>query len=102
MKILKGHYDSGRKDTVTANKLMSFLHFSLFMIAKLPAPEAKESLDELKAAGLFPYTRLPECTLERSYMLDRDDLIGKIFDKVYLNLHKKWGYNLIRIIRQIT
>ena len=102
LKILKGHYDSGRKDTVTANKLMSFLHFSLFMIAKLPAPEAKESLDELKAAGLFPYTRLPECTLERSYMLDRDDLIGKIFDKVYLNLHKKWGYNLIRIIRQIT
>ena len=102
LKILKGHYDSGRKDTVTANKLMSFLHFSLFMIAKLPAAEAKEALDDLKAAGLFPYTRLPECTLERSYMLDRDDLIGKIFDKVYLNLHKKWGYHLIRIIRQMT
>lgn len=101
-KIIKGHYDSGRKDTVTANKLMSFLHFSLFMIAKLPAGEAKAALAELKEAGLFPYTRLPECTLEKSYMLDREDFIGKAFDKVYLNLHTTWGYRLIRLMRQLT
>ena len=101
-KIVKGHYDSGRRDTVTANKLMSFLHFSLFMIAKLPAEEARPALQELKDAGLFPYTRLPECTLEKSYMLDRDDIFGKLFDKVYLNLHTKWGYALIRMLRQMT
>lgn len=101
-KIIKQHYDSGRKDTITANKLMSFLHFSLFMIAKLPAGEAKPALAELKAAGLFPYTRLPECTLDKSYMISRTDLIGKAFDKVYLNLHTNWGYCLIRLLRQIT
>ena len=101
-KIVKGHYDSGRHDTVTANKLMSFLHFALFMIAKLPADEAREALKELTEAGLFPYTRLPECTLEKSYMLDRDDIIGKVFDKLYLNLHTKWSYHLIRLLRQLT
>lgn len=102
VKIIKGYYDSGRHDTITANKLMSFLHFSLFMIARLPAPEAKQALSELKEAGLFPYTRLPECTLEKSYMLDRDDIIGKLFDKLYLNLHTQWGYSLIRLLRQFT
>lgn len=101
VKILQSHYASGRTDPGTANKLMNFLWFSLFMAAGLPARDARPALNELKQAGLFPCRRLPECTMDRSYMTSRTDLIGKAYDTVYLHLHTRWGYAAIRALRQL-
>ena len=99
-KIIYSHYCAGRTDAITANKVMSFLHFSLFMMAKMPAEDAKPAMDELKAAGLFPFRRLPECTLDKSYMTNRTDFFGRTFDKLYLSLHTHRGYALMRILRK--
>ena len=98
--IMKGHYDSGRKDSATANKLMTFLHFSLYITAALPRKEAGKALKALKKEGLYPFTRPAECTLDRSYMTSREDLLGKAFDRLYLNQHRPWAYRLMRAAQQ--
>lgn len=98
--ILRDHYASGRRDHATANKLMTFLHFSLYAIAALPAKPARKYLSQMKKQKLYPFTRPAECTLDRSYMTERQDLIGKAFDKLYLNQHRPWGYRLMRIAQQ--
>lgn len=99
--IMKGHYDAGRHDAPTANKLMTFLHFSLYAIAALPARYARGYLKQLKAAGLFPCDRPAECTLDTAYILSPDSLAGKVFDKVYLNMHRPWGYGVMRILQRV-
>lgn len=100
-RILKGYYDAGKTDAATANKLMTFLWFALYETANLPSGDAKAALKQLKEAGLFPFRRLPECTLDRSYMTDRTDLVGKILDKTYLNLHTPWGYAAMRLLQKL-
>lgn len=99
--ILHDHYTSGRTDAITANKLMSFLWFSLYELTQLPAEDARPILTQLKESKLFPYTRPEQCTLETSYMTDRTDLLGKLFDKLYLNLHTQWGYTAMRMLQRM-
>lgn len=98
--IVRAYYASGRRDSATANKLMTFLHFSLYIIAAFPRKEAKAALAQLKEEGLYPFVRPAECTLDRSYMIGRTDLIGRAFDAVYLNMHRPWGYALMRLAQQ--
>ena len=99
--IMKDHYDSGRHDAATANKLMTFLHFSLYAIAALPARYARVCLKQLKEERLYPYDRPVECTLDTAYILSPDSLAGKVFDKVYLNLHRPWGYGVMRVLQRL-
>lgn len=100
-KILQEYYQSGRTDARTVNKLMSFLWFSLYEIAHLPIKESRNALYELKQAGLFPYQRPPQCTLTRSYMTSRTDFLGKAVDKVYLNLHTRWGFFIFWVMQRL-
>ena len=85
----------------SANKFMSFLWMTLYEITRLPGAEANAALRELKEKDLFPYRRPTQCTMDRSYMTDRTDLVGKVFDKVYLNLHHPWGYYTMRLMQKI-
>lgn len=85
----------------SANKFFSFLWMTLYEITRLPAKEAKAAIRELKQKGLFPYPRPAQCTMDRSYMTDRTDIIGKVFDKVYLNLHTPWGYHTMRLLQAL-
>lgn len=98
LRILRNYYDSGQKNPATADKLMTFLWFSLYMTAALPKADARPALGELKAMGLFPTRRLPECTLTKSFMTDRTDLVGRSYDRLYLHLHTRWGYCLMRAV----
>lgn len=100
VRILREYYESGRRDAGTADRLMTFLHFALYMIAGFPANEAKLALAELQQEGLYPFRRPAECTLERSYLTSRTDFVGKAIDKLYLNQHRPWGYALMRMIQQ--
>lgn len=100
-RILWQYYQNGRRDPRTANAYMNFLWFSLLTCASMPPRESRKALKQLKSSGLFPAERLPECDLTCSYMTDRTDLVGKIYDTLYLNLHKPWGYAGIWLIRQL-
>lgn len=100
-KILRRYYDSGKTDAATANKLMTFLWFSLYEIACLPSRDARTALQELKQEGLFPFSRLPQCSLNTSYMADPSTPMGKVLDFLYLHLHTRWGYSAMRILQQL-
>jgi len=99
--IMKGYYLEGRRDAATANGYMTFLWFSLLTCASLPPKLSRETKQQLKSAGLFPGKRLPECNLTCSYMVSTDSLAGRVYDKLYLNLHTRWGYAGIWMIRQL-
>lgn len=99
--LLKGYYEAGSRDRSTADAYMSFLWFSLFTSASLPCKESGETRKILKAAGLYPGKRLPECGLSHSYMTDRTDLVGKVYNKLYTNLHRPWGYAGMFLIRTL-
>lgn len=91
--IMQQHWrnnDGNRRDT--ANLLMSFIWYTLYTSMQVPKAERKQTIKSLKKAGLFPYQRPVECTHIRSYQTTRIDFIGKMFDKLYINLHRPWGF----------
>ena len=61
----------------------------------------REAVKELKKYGLFPCRRPAQCNMTTSFMTDRTDLVGRVFDKVYLNLHTPWGYAAMRILQKL-
>lgn len=101
VELLREYYQNGRKDSRTADAYMNFLWFSLLTCASLPPKESGEALRQLKKKGLFPTKRLSECDLTESYMVDTATLPGKLYDKLYLHLHTRWGYAGIYAIRQL-
>ena len=101
VELLGEYYASGRKDPRTANTYMNFLWFALLTTACLPPRESRNARKQLRKAGLFPSKRLPECDLTCSYMVSTESLVGKIYDRLYLNLHTPWGYAGIWLVRQL-
>lgn len=83
------------------NKFAVFLWMALYEITALPPQQEKEALQELKSSGLTSLRQIPYCNITRSFMTDREDLVGKVFDKVYVNLHKSWGYGVMRLMRRL-
>lgn len=89
------HNESG------ANKLMSFLWMALYETLRLPEPQRSQALNQLKSEGLFPFRRPVTCTLKSSYMTDREDLVGKVYDKLFQNLHRPWAYRLMGLLLKL-
>ena len=85
----------------SANKLMSFLWMSLYTASQLPLKEAKPFTQELHGYGLFPCRRPAQCNMETSYMADTSRLIGRVFDFIYMHLHKRWGYAAMRLMQKL-
>ena len=85
----------------SANKLMIYLWKSLYEASQLPHKEARQATKELQKYGLFPCRRPKECTMKTSFMTDRTDLVGRVFDQVYLHLHTRWGYAAMRILQKL-
>ena len=84
-----------------ANKLMSFLWMALYETLRLPEPQSSQAKRQLKEANLFPFRRPAQCTLKRSYMTDREGLLGSIYDKLFLNLHRPWAYAVMGILMKL-
>lgn len=101
VELLWEAYENGSRDSRTADAYMNFLWFSLLTCASMPPKASRQALRQLKEKGLFPAKRLPECDLTESYMADTGTLPGKVYDKLYLNLHTPWGYAGIYLIRQL-
>lgn len=99
--LLREYYRSGRQDSGTANAFMTFLWFTLLTAASLPLRQSRQALKQLKQKGLFPHAMLPQCTLSQSYMTDRTDLVGRVYNNLYMHLHTRWGFAGIFLIRQL-
>lgn len=92
-KIMKQHYDNGIGEARnTANLLMTFIWYTMNGCALLPATKRKSMLQQIKAAGIYPFTRPEACSLVRSYQTTRTDIVGKIFDKIYIKTHRPCGF----------
>lgn len=95
--ILKNYFEDGDNLSLTADRLMSFLWGTIFRIAGLTTKDANTYMKQLKKLNLFPYKRPDNCTIRKSFQTNREDFIGKIFDVIYMNLHRYWGYYLMRL-----
>ena len=95
--ILHSYYQNGAADS--ANRLMSFLWMTLYDITRMPKAIAEEALEELQRLGLFPFDRPESCTLHESYLFGGP--LGKLFDKVYLNLHRPWAFKAMQMIQRL-
>lgn len=96
--ILHEFYHSGRRDPETANRLMTFLWFTLYEAAQLPRKEDRPVLEELKRLGLYPGKPLPECTMTRTYLFSLGGIPGRILDDLSLHFQTPWAYGALRTL----
>ena len=95
--IMKNYYESGRTDTMTVDRFMSFLFGALYHVAAMAdRPKYKEYLRIMREKGLFPYKRPKNCTIRKSYQMNRGDWIEKIHDKIYINISSQIGFRTMR------
>ena len=93
--IYQSYYEKN-KDLRCANRLMESLWREMYALANLPLREASLRLRELKKRKLYPY-RPPLYTLSKSYATTRTDLVGKVFEKIWCNMHTRKGFWLMRV-----
>lgn len=84
-----------------ADKLMANLWHLLFTISQLPDEKRREQINQLKKDGFYPFERPDACTIKKSYMTTRTDFVGKVFDKVYINMHRPWGFAAMVLLQRI-
>lgn len=100
--IMKKHYDNGTGNPRdTANLLMSYIWYVMDGCAKLRGKERKDMVSQMKVLGLYPFRRPDACTHMRSYQTARTDIVGKIFDKVYINMHRPWGFAAMVLLQKL-
>lgn len=96
-----GKYGVLESRTGSANLLMTNLNLALFHISKMPAESAKRELKRMKKIGLFPYRTPKECTDKKSYLTSRSDMIGKVFDFLYMHQSTETGFLLMRLLQKM-
>ena len=97
----KYYQDKPEMRKLIADKLMSNLWYLIYMTLQLPAKQRRMAMRNLKQDRIFPYVRPKECTLVKSYQTTRADLVGKIFDKIYINLHTRTGFYCMMVWKMI-
>ena len=97
-------YDScpERFKQLLADSMMSDLYAYLFAASQHPMKPMKQSLELLRAEGLFPFRRLKECTLKKSYQTSKTGIIGKIYDFLYLHGNTRLGFCFLRMYKAIA
>lgn len=101
--IMQEHYEnaSSVNKELAANTFMIYLWNALMCASKMPGRVRRDVLSRLKEHGLYPYHRLAECTQTKSYQTTRTDFIGKLFDWLYLNLHRPWGFYCMCLLQRM-
>lgn len=85
-----------------ADSFMSDLYAYLFAASQLPKEQMKQRLEPLREDGLFPFRRLKECSLKKSYQTSRTGILGKAFDFLYLHGNTQLGFSLMRLYKVIA
>ena len=100
--IMKKHYDNKVGNSIaSANLMMSYTWHILNLSAKMLKSERKQIIKAMKKNGLFPCKKPTECTLTKSYQTTRNDILGKLFDWVYIHSHTYPGYFLMLIYEKL-
>ena len=101
-RIMQKHYqeDTNEKRNA-ANLLMHFLWNALHILSNMPQEDVATYFNELRECGLYPYNNPPECDLTKSYATTRTDIIGKLFDKIYINMHHPWGFHAMYCLQRV-
>ena len=99
--IMNGYYRSGRRDSGTANKLMSYLWFTLYEAAHLPKAESNWALATLKELELYPGAPLPECNMTSAYLVSGPGAVGRALDTLCMHLQSPWAYQTLRLLVKI-
>lgn len=100
--IMHRHYlNKTGSERDCANLLMSYIWYTMHMATMAQPDEGKKAVQALRSAGLYPFRRPAACTHVRSYQTARTDIVGKIFDKVYINLHRPWGYCAMWLLQKL-
>lgn len=101
--IMKEYYTVADEEnrTAAANIFMTHLWNTLLLVPQMPGDVRADIMCRMKKGGLFPYHRLKECTLTKSYQTTRTDFIGKLFDRLYLNLHRPWGFYGMYLLQRL-
>lgn len=101
--IMREHYTVADDENraIAANVLMSHLWNTLLCATQMPQKVRVDIMFRLRNGGLYPYQRPKECTLRKSYQTTRTDYIGKLFDRLYLNLHRPWGFYSMWILQRL-
>lgn len=101
--IFKKYYDDATErsehDENLSNQLASNLSAAIDEAMRLSKADRKAIMTELKKSDLFPYKKPVGCTLTKSYMTTRTDIIGKLFDYSYTHIYTYVGYFLMRILK---
>ena len=101
-KIMKERYSNKFGDSVaSANLMMSFTWYTLNASTKMSKSERKQIIKAMKKNHLFPCKKPTECTLIKSYQTTRTDILGKIFDWIYIHSHTYSGYLLMLIYEKL-
>lgn len=104
-KIAKSYYDEGDRNSDIADLWMVCLWGGLASLAFCSRNTIKKELEKLKNNNEWPVRRPRECTIKKSYNTTRTDLIGKIYDWLYIHTHTYIGFYMMRlygIFRSIT
>ena len=100
--VMKQYFDAGTKTPEkTANMLMTYLWNTLSGAIGVPKKLRQEIINELIAYGLFPFRRPAACTHMRSYQTTRTDIVGKVFVKIYINMHRPWGFAAMVVLQKL-
>lgn len=92
--VMQNHFEKATpaNKKAAANVLMTYLWYTLHGAAKTNRKNRVFIMASLKQLKLYPYHRPKACTLIKSYQTSRTDIVGKLFDKVYINMHRPWGF----------
>ena len=69
-------------------------------MTRAPSDVATDVLQQMKDAGLFPFHRPADCTIRESYIAG-GGLVGKVFDKLYLNLNRPWAFHAMKLLQKL-
>lgn len=92
--VMQEHYlhAAAENKQAAANTLMIYLWNTLLFSTRVSLKAEFKAMRKLQKLKLFPYRRPVECTQTKSYQTTRTDFIGKLYDTLYLHLHRPWGY----------
>lgn len=91
--ILLEYYMKGLGDKQhISNLLMTNIWCYLYTAAKLPFRKCLRALKCARKNRFYPFRKPGMCKINKSYQTQKDNYVTKIFDLIYVHMHRPWGF----------
>ncbi len=104
-KLIKQYYDrekaAGEITPVTGSLLSYFIRNAMITLAQYPGNSYRPELAKFREAGLFPFHPPKNVLQKRSGMVARDDWVGKLLDRIYMNCTTEPGFRRLRLLHKL-